>query len=147
MPHHVAKRCPVLNSSSRSLKRSQGAEGFLLAHHLVEHTPGSAWANSGKQLKGAKTGHSVAQVLRPTQNGHHVLDVSGFEKLQASELHERDISAGELDLQSGTVAGCTEKHRLGFQANARFAVLEHLPDDVVGLTDVVADAHEHRPFR
>ena len=60
-------------------------------------------ADAGQQLEDAKAGDAVARVLRPAQDGEHVLDVGGLEEPQAAELDERDVAPAELDLELAAV--------------------------------------------
>ena len=69
----------------------------------------------------------------------------GLEELQPAELDERDVAAGELDLERGAVACRAEEHRLRLQGRAGLPRREDLGADVVGLRGVVADGDELRP--
>ena len=55
--------------------------------------------DAGQELHHAKARDAVARVLRPAQDGEHVLDVRGFEKLEPAELHERNVAPGQLELE------------------------------------------------
>ena len=68
----------------------------------------------------------------------------GFEKLEAAELHERDVAARELDFEQGAVMRRPEQHRLRLERDARFTVLEHRVRDVARLVGFVAHADEPR---
>ncbi|MBA7644772.1 hypothetical protein ES703_52518 [subsurface metagenome] len=71
----------------------------------------------------------------------------GVEKLQAAELHERDVATGEFDLQRPAVRGRTEKHRLLFEESPFLAGFENALDDVPRLVRLVPHRDEARFFR
>jgi hypothetical protein len=45
----------------------------------------------------AEPGDPIAGILNEPQQCKQVLDVRGVKKLQAAELHERDVATGEFD--------------------------------------------------
>jgi hypothetical protein len=51
----------------------------LCLHCLIKRTFGCARADPGKQLQDAKSCYSITHILRPTQDGDDILDVSGFQ--------------------------------------------------------------------
>ena len=59
---------------------------------------------AGQQMQQAEAGDAVARIFDEAQQRQHVLDVRGVEKLQPAELHERDVAAGEFDLERTAVA-------------------------------------------
>ena len=59
---------------------------------------------------------------------------------EPAELHERDIAAGQFDLQRAAMAGGAEQHRLLLQQRAALAILQDPLDDVARLVGLVADA-------
>ena len=101
--------------------------------------------DAGQELQHPKARQPVAGILGEAQDGEQVLDVRGFQELQAAELHERDVAAGELDLERPAVMRGAEEHRLRLQRGARLPRRQHLGADVVGLRGLVGDGDEQRP--
>ena len=62
-----------------------------------------------------EAGHPVARVFRPAQHREHVLDMRGFEELQAAEFDEGDVAPGQLDLQRAAMMRGAEQHGLVFE--------------------------------
>ena len=58
----------------------------------------------------------VVRVLQHPQQGEQVLHVGGLQELQAAVLHERDVPAGELDLEQVAVVAGPEQDRLAAAA-------------------------------
>ena len=92
--------------------------------------PGSSFQNS-------KARHPVVRVLGPPEDGDHVFNVSGFEKFEATVFHERNVAAGELDFELGTVVGGSEQDGLRFQRHACFPGVKDLLGDVPGLSRLI----------
>ncbi|MEY9409034.1 CRISPR/Cas system CSM-associated protein Csm3 (group 7 of RAMP superfamily) [Bradyrhizobium ottawaense] len=67
--------------------------------HLVEHALRGRGADARQQMQNAETGDAVARVLGKAQQRQHVLDVRGVEEFQPAELDERNVAAGQLDLE------------------------------------------------
>ena len=68
----------------------------------------------------------------------------GVKKLQTAELHERDVAAGEFDLQRPAVRGGAEKHRLLFEKGSFLAVFENALNDVARLVRLVSHGDQAR---
>ena len=84
----------------------------------------------GQQLQHAEAGDAVARIFGEAQHGQHILDMGGVEEFQAAELDERDVAAGELDLQRPAVVRGAEQHRLRLQQRAGLALLQDLLADI-----------------
>ena len=98
-------------------------------------------------MRHAKSGDPVANVLCPTQDRQHVLNVRGFEKLEPAEFHERNVTARKLNFEARAVMRCPKENGLGLQNDSCFPSFEDLFDDVAGLCRVVRNIDEERPFR
>ncbi len=116
-------------------------------HDTIEQSAGGRGATARQQLDDAKARDPVAQVLGPAQAGENILDVGGFEELEAAELHERDVAARQLDLERRAVMRRAEQHGLRLERDAALAVLQHLCRDIARLLALVAHVDELRPFR
>jgi hypothetical protein len=92
----------------------------------------------------AETRDAIARVLDEPQQRKDVLDVCGVEKLEAAEFHERDVAAGEFDLQRPTVRGCAEEDRLLLEKRSFLAVFKDPLDDVPRLVRLVPDGDQPR---
>jgi hypothetical protein len=68
--------------------------------------------------------------------------VGRVEELEAAELYEGDVTAGQLDLERAAVAGCAEQHGLLLQIGAALPVLQHPLANVAGLIDFIAHADQ-----
>ena len=68
----------------------------------------------------------------------------GVKKLQAAELHERDVATGEFDLQRPAVRGGAEEHCLLFEESTFLAVFENALDDVARLVCLVSYGDQAR---
>jgi len=68
----------------------------------------------------------------------------GVKKLQTAELHERDVTTGEFDLQRPAVRGGAEEHRLLFEKRPFLAVFENAFNDVARLVRLVAHGDQAR---
>ena len=90
-------------------------------------------AHAGQKLQHAKGRHRVARVVRPAQHRQHVLHVRGLEELEAAILDERNLAAQQLDFEDVAGAGIAEQDRLLAQQHARFAALQDLAADELGL--------------
>ena len=86
----------------------------------------------------------MAWVLRPAQQRQQVLDVRGFEELQAAELEVGDVASHQFQLERGAVVRGAEQHGLTFQRDALFALREHLVGHPGGLLGVVEQADQRR---
>ena len=91
--------------------------------------------------------NAVPGIVSPAQQREHVLDVRGFEELQAAEFDEGDVAAGQLDFERGAMAGGAEQHRLRLEALPGFAIGEDVLDDVARLRIVVGHVHQEGKIR
>ena len=114
--------------------------------HRVEQPPRRRRADAGDQLRDAKTGQPAARVLHPAQHRQQVLHMRGLEKLQATELDERDVAPGQFEFQRGAVVAGAEQHRLALQREAAFAILQHGVGDPARLRHLVGHRHQPRAF-
>ena len=101
-------------------------------------------SDAGNQLEDAQAGDVVARVFRPAEDGKHVLDVAGFEELEAAELDEGNVPPDELDLELAGVVRRAKEDGLVAQFHARFAVGEDALDHEVDLSDLVRDHRQER---
>ena len=79
----------------------------------------------GSSCSDAEAGDAVARIFRPAQDRQHVLDVRGFEKLQAAEFDERNVAPGQLDFERAAVVRGAEQHRLRLQREPGLAARQH----------------------
>ena len=79
----------------------------------------------------SEAGDTIAGVLDEPQQGEHIFDVRGVEKLQTAELDERDIATGEFDLKRAAMRRRAEEHRLLFEEGSFLAVFEDALDDII----------------
>ena len=135
----------MLGSARRHPRSSQRLRCSGRRIETGEDVLGRRRPDPGQELQHPGAGRPVARVLGEAQDREQVLDVRGLEELQPAELHERDVAAGELDLERGAVARRAEEHRLRLQGRAGLPRREDLGADVVGLRGVVADGDELRP--
>ena len=98
----------------------------------------------GQELQNPKGCDPIPRVLGEAKHTQDVLDVRGFEKPQATELHERDVAPGELDFEFGAVVRGPEQDRLSFQRNASLARLEHPLDHVADLAHSIPHRDQRR---
>ena len=87
-------------------------------------------------------GQFVPWVVEDPQQRQQVLDVGGFEELQAAELHERDVAPGQLELEAVGVVTGAEQHRLVPQRYPGLAVRQHAVAHEVGLRGLVEAGDE-----
>ena len=92
-----------------------------------------------------KSRDAVARVLDEAEHRQHILDMRGIEKLEPAELHERDISPGQFDLQRATVMRCAEQYRLLLEHGPGLAALEHPLDNIAGLVGLIEHRYKLRP--
>ena len=95
-------------------------------------------------MKGPETGDAVTWVLGKPQQGEHVLDMGGVEEFQPAELHERNVAAGEFDLERPAMRRGPKQHGLLFQQRTFFPARQHAIDDVARLIGLVADGDKPR---
>ena len=139
----LASPSPARGGAGSVGKRREriGAVGHAVEHALRRRRP-----DAGQELQHAEAGDAVARVLDEAQQRQHVLDVRGVEELQPAELDERNVAAGQLDLERAAVVRGAEQHRLLLQRASRLAVLQHALDDVARLVGFVAHGDELRPL-
>jgi hypothetical protein len=70
--------------------------------------------------------------------------VGGIEELEAAEFDERDVAAGQLDLERAAMAGRPKQRGLLFQLRAALPVLQHPLDHIAGLISLIAYANQLR---
>ena len=100
--------------------RASAATGIGRARPDASSTRAAvAGPDAGQQLHDAETGDPVARIFRPAQERQHILDVRGFEELQAAEFHERNVAAGQFDFERAGVVRGAEQHRLRLERDAR----------------------------
>ena len=128
------------DNSMRSLLLDKIARSELIVFNRAEAVNND---DARQELHGPKARHPIPRVLGPAQDGEHVLDVGGLEKLQPAELHEGHVAPGEFDLQPHAVVGGAEQHRLGLELEPRLPPGQHLLDHAGGLVGLVA--HRHQP--
>ena len=83
--------------------------------HVVEHALRRRWPDARQELQHAEAGDAVARVLDEAQQRQQILDVRGVEELQAAELDEGDVAAGQLDLERSAMVRGPEQDRLLLQ--------------------------------
>ena len=132
------KGLPVLAGARRRGQLAERRERIGGLGHVVEHALRRGRPDAGQQLQQAKAGDAVARVFDEAQQRQHVLDVRGIEELQAAELDERNVAAGELDLQRAAMARTCGTAPPAASAACRLAVRQHLLDDVARLVGLVA---------
>jgi hypothetical protein len=69
-----------------------------------------------------------------------------LKELQPAVFDEWDAAAREFDLKLVTMVTRAEQHRLSFQVNARFAVLQDTLNDVLYLCRFVSRRDQVRPL-
>src|ERR1700731_957536 len=74
----------------------------------------------------------------------HVLDVRGFDKLEAAALDERDIAALQLQFEIERVKARSKQHRDLIEIDALLAQLEDSLRDESRLHVLVLRAHQER---
>ena len=82
----------------------------------------------------------------PPEDGDHVFNVSGFEKFEATVFHERNVAAGELDFELGTVVGGSEQDGLRFQRHTCLPGVKDLLGDVPGLSRLIHHSSKEWPL-
>ena len=106
---------------------------MICFYQAIQEPPRGRWAYAGKELDETKARYPIAQVLSPAQEGKDILDMRRFEELQAAVLYERNIASGQFDLERAAVMRGAEQHRLLFQRNVGFTMLQHSFSDVACL--------------
>ena len=105
---------------------------------MVQHALRGGRPDAGQELQHAESGDAVARILDEAQQRQQILDVRGVEELQAAELDEGDVAAGQFQLQRSAMVRGAEQDRLLLQRGPAFAVLQHALDDVARLVGLVA---------
>ncbi len=80
-----------------------------------EQGTGPCGADAVVQPQQPVPGDFVEPVVQQPDGGHEVLDVRGLEELQPTELDERDVAGGELDLEKIAVVRRPHQDRLVLQ--------------------------------
>ena len=80
---------------SRCLRRFDDGQVINMgqAGKTIEDSRGAGRSNAGQQLKHPKPGHPIYRVLSPPQHAHDVLDVRGFQELEAAVFDVSSISS------------------------------------------------------
>ena len=91
----------------------------------VERLGGNDRPDAGQQLDDAEAGDAIARVFGKAQQRQHVLDVRGFEEFQPAEFDERDVAAGQFDLERTAVVRGAEQHGLRFERKPGLAALQY----------------------
>jgi hypothetical protein len=86
----------------------------------------------------------VARVFRPAEHGNNVLDVAGFQELEAAELDEGNVPPDELDLELAGVVRRAEEDGLVEQFHPVFAVGEDALDHELDLCGFVGHHRQER---
>ena len=117
-----------------SSRRSSGPPAVTLVDAEVVEQPAVPWPGRRRRAAAARGATPARRSgSRACAAGQHVLHVRGLEELQPAVLHERDVAAGQLELERVAVVAGAEQHGLVAQRRRPLAVLEH------------AVAHERRP--
>jgi heavy metal translocating P-type ATPase/RND family efflux transporter MFP subunit len=124
-----------------------GKAGIRKLDEEVENLLRGGMADAGQDLQNAKAGDAIARILREAQQSEKILHVGAVEEFQPAEFDERNVAAGELQLQHGAVMRGAEQRRLLLQRHAGFARLQHALGDETRLIAFVAHGHELRPLR
>src|SRR6266581_6657174 len=101
--------------------------------------------NAGNKMHQPKSRDAVARVLDEAEHRQHILDMRGIEKFEPAELHERDISPGQFDLERAAVMRRAEQYRLLLEDGPGLAALEHPLDNVAGLVGLIAHRYQLWP--
>jgi hypothetical protein len=96
-----------------------------------------ACSQSARQSQDPEPRNPIRRVLAPSKETDHVLDVRGFEKLEAAYFTNGMLRPDELNLELGAVVGGAEQHRLRFQQRACFPGLEDLLSHVPSLSGLI----------
>src|SRR5665213_2288261 len=81
----------------------EGRKRIGLFRHQVKYALRGTWPDAGQKLHETKAGHAVARILYEAQHRQHVLDVGAVEEFKAAELHERNVSSGQLHFERSAV--------------------------------------------
>src|SRR5258707_1014818 len=139
--HSEYRRFPTVTTKSAQASPARGGEGS------AQSAPRGSGTDTRQQVHHAEAGDAIARIFDKAQQRQHVLDVRGVEKLQAAELDEWDVAAGEFDFQRPAMRGRTEEHHLLLKEGPFLAGLEDPLYDVAGLVGLVAHADQARLCR
>ncbi|MHC2462541.1 hypothetical protein ACVIHD_001553 [Bradyrhizobium embrapense] len=94
---------PVGAGAGRGGQRCERGDRIGRLAHAVEHALRRGRPDTGQQMQDAKAGDPVARICGEAQQCQHVLDVRSVKEFEAAEFHERNVAAGQLDLQRSAV--------------------------------------------
>jgi hypothetical protein len=103
MPQHAAKAWPGQNRRIRGCEASKLGEVETVLAEMRHRLLCGGRSDPGQQLENPEAGEGITWVFCPSQDCQQVLDMSGLDKLQPAIFDERDVTAGQLDLQPGTM--------------------------------------------
>ena len=103
----------------RRVEVGEALDGKALRLEMLEHLLGMGGTDAGNELEHAESRNAVARIVAPAQYRHDVLDVRGFQELEAAVLHERHVAPRELDLEHVAVVGAAEQNRVPAAAPRR----------------------------
>ena len=122
--HGTIRRAPPVGCERPGQARAPPAPPERPARPRAHREPvARGRTDTGKEPQRPESGHPVARVVGPFQDGEHVLHVRGFEKLETPVLDERNAAACELELERSAMARAPEQHRLRFQRASRARAL------------------------
>src|SRR6266511_358687 len=134
---------PVLALEESRERGSAGVRRGVAAEAQSGHLPtGRDRPHALGQLQDPEPAHLVERVLQDAEQREDVLHVRGLHELQAAVLDERDVPAGQLDLQEVAVVAGAEQHGLAAEWHAPFAMLQDPAAHLVALLGLVAAGHQ-----
>src|SRR6266511_863073 len=134
---------PVLALEESREGGSAGVRRGVAAEAQSGHLPtGRDRPHALGQLQDPEPAHLVERVLQDAEQREDVLHVRGLHELQAAVLDERDVPAGQLDLQEVAVVAGAEQHGLAAEWHAPFAMLQDPAAHLVALLGLVAAGHQ-----
>ena len=98
-PQRIGEGRPIRLRRGRRLEAGEVLHLAVIAREAIERAGRGGRSDAGQQLNDAEAGDTVARILGKAQDREHVLDVGGFQELQAAELDERDVAPGQLDFE------------------------------------------------
>ncbi len=112
---HLAERFEgflgsLVDLRRRGDERLQGIGACLAQADRGDDRTRPGGADAVKQLQDAEPADFVARVFQQAQKGQDILNMGRLEELQPAELDERNIAAGQLQLQQvAVVAGAASE--------------------------------------
>ena len=140
-PHEVL---PVLAAARRGGEAAERLDRIGCFGHVVEHALRGRRSDARQQMQDTEASDPIARVLDEAQQRQHVLDVRGIQKFQPAEFHERNVAAGQFDLERAAVRGGAEQHGLLLEQRSFLAVGQHALDDVARLVGFIAHCDQPR---